>query len=82
MLETTIDTTPATKAARPNEFERMIVDPTVQEKAIAFPADGRSLEIALSPKTARNHIAPDEDTVRQHAQRDGFFRRHRRQRTR
>ncbi len=35
---------------RPNEFERVIVDTTVQEKAIAFPTDSRLLEIA------RHHV--------------------------
>lgn len=42
----TIDTAVATKAVRANEFERVIVDSTVQEKAIAFPTDSRLLEIA------------------------------------
>jgi IS5 family transposase len=36
----------ATKAVRPGEFERVIVDTTVQEKAIAHPVDSRLLEIA------------------------------------
>jgi IS5 family transposase len=31
---------------RPAEFERVIVDTTVQEKAIAHPVDSRLLEIA------------------------------------
>jgi len=35
-----------TKAVRPAEFERVIVDTTVQEKAIAHPVDSRLLEIA------------------------------------
>jgi len=46
LLKATIDTALATKAVRPNEFERVIVDSTVQEKAIAFPTDSRLLEIA------------------------------------
>ena len=46
LLKATIDTAVATKAVRPNEFERVIVDSTVQEKAIAFPTDSRLLEIA------------------------------------
>lgn len=46
LLKATIDTTVTTKAVRPNEFERVIVDSTVQEKAIAFPTDSRLLEIA------------------------------------
>ena len=31
---------------RPSEFERIMVDSTVQEKAIAYPVDSRRLEIA------------------------------------
>jgi IS5 family transposase len=34
------------KAVRPAEFERVIVDTTVQQKAIAYPTDSRLLEIA------------------------------------
>lgn len=37
LLKATIDTAVATKAIRPKEFERVIVDTTVQEKAIAHP---------------------------------------------
>ncbi len=46
LLKATIDTAVSTRAVRPNEFERVIVDTTVQEKAIAYPADSRLLEIA------------------------------------
>ena len=46
LLKATINTAVATKAVRPNEFERVIVDTTVQEKAIAHPVDSRLLEIA------------------------------------
>lgn len=46
LLKATIDTAVATKAVKPVEFERMIVDSTVQEKAIAHPVDSRLLEIA------------------------------------
>jgi len=46
LLKATIDTAVATKAIRPSEFERIIVDSTVQEKAIAHPVDSRLLEIA------------------------------------
>lgn len=45
LLKATIDTAVATKAIRPAEFERIIVDSTVQEKAIAHPVDSRLLEI-------------------------------------
>jgi IS5 family transposase len=46
LLKATIDTAVQTKAVRPVEFERVIVDTTVQEKAIAHPVDSRLLEIA------------------------------------
>jgi IS5 family transposase len=46
LLKATIDTAVETKAVRPDEFERIIVDSTVQEKAIAHPVDSRLLEIA------------------------------------
>jgi len=46
LLKATLDTAVATKAVRPAEFERIIVDTTVQEKAIAHPVDSRLLEIA------------------------------------
>jgi IS5 family transposase len=46
LLKATLDTAVQTKAVRPVEFERIIVDTTVQEKAIAHPVDSRLLEIA------------------------------------
>ena len=46
LLKATIDTAVQTKAVRSAEFERVIVDTTVQEKAIAHPVDSRLLEIA------------------------------------
>lgn len=46
LLKATIDTAVQSKAVRPSEFERVIVDSTVQEKAIAHPVDSRLLEIA------------------------------------
>ena len=46
LLKATIDTAVASKAIRPAEFQRVIVDTTVQEKAIAHPVDSRLLEIA------------------------------------
>ncbi|SIP96244.1 hypothetical protein SAMN05880557_101304 [Pseudacidovorax sp. RU35E] len=46
LLKATIDTAVSSKAIRPAEFERVIVDTTVQEKAIAHPVDSRLLEIA------------------------------------
>jgi len=41
LLETTIHTALAMKAMRPQELEKVNVDTTVQEKAIAFPTDAR-----------------------------------------
>jgi IS5 family transposase len=46
LLKATIDTAVQTKAIKPQEIERVIVDSTVQEKAIAHPTDSRLLEIA------------------------------------
>ena len=45
-LKATIDTAVTSHAIKPTEFERIIVDSTVQEKAIAYPVDSRLLEIA------------------------------------
>ena len=41
LLEATIHTALAMKAVKPQEFQRVNVDTTVQEKAIAFPTDAR-----------------------------------------
>ncbi len=46
LLKATIDTAVAIKAVKPKELERVIVDTTVQEGAIAHPVDSRLLEIA------------------------------------
>jgi IS5 family transposase len=46
LLKATIETAVEIKAIRPAELERVIVDTTVQEKAIAHPVDCRLLEIA------------------------------------
>jgi IS5 family transposase len=46
LLKATIDTAVAIAAVKPKELERVIVDTTVQEKAIAHPVDSRLLEIA------------------------------------
>ena len=46
ILKATIDTAVTSKAIKPAEFERILVDSTVQEKAIAYPVDSRLLEIA------------------------------------
>ncbi len=46
LLKTTIETAVAIGAAGKSEFQRVIVDSTVQEKAIAHPTDSRLLEVA------------------------------------
>lgn len=46
LLATTIATAVQMGAVKPAEFERVIVDTTVQEKAIAYPTDSRLLEVA------------------------------------
>lgn len=46
ILKATIDTAVSNKAIKSDEFERVVVDSTVQEKAVAFPTDSRLLEIA------------------------------------
>jgi IS5 family transposase len=51
LLKTTIETAVGMKAIKPAEFERVIVDTTVQEKAIAHPTDSRLLEVARAKIT-------------------------------
>ena len=46
LLKATIECAVEIKAIKPAELERVIVDTTVQEKAIAHPVDSRLLEIA------------------------------------
>jgi IS5 family transposase len=46
LLKATINTAVAIEAVKPKDLERVIVDTTVQEKAIAHPVDSRLLEIA------------------------------------
>jgi IS5 family transposase len=46
LLKTTIEAAVAMKAVKTTEFERVIVDTTVQEKAIAHPTDARLLDVA------------------------------------
>ena len=46
LLKATIECAVEIRAVKPAEFERVIVDSTVQEKAIAHPVDSRLLEIA------------------------------------
>jgi transposase, IS5 family len=51
LLKCTIETAVKIKAVKPVDFERVIVDTTVKEKAIAHPVDSRLLE------TARHKVA-------------------------
>ncbi|MFE1574467.1 transposase, partial [Comamonas odontotermitis] len=46
LLKASIDAAVQMKAVEPGEFKRVIVDTTVQEKAIAHPVDSRLLEVA------------------------------------
>ncbi len=46
LLKATVDAAVAMQAIKPAALERVIVDTTVQEKAIAHPVDSRLLEIA------------------------------------
>lgn len=46
LLASTITAAAQMKVIKPAEFERVIVDTTVQEKAIAFPTGSRLLEVA------------------------------------
>jgi IS5 family transposase len=46
MLAQTIEAAKTMRAVTTNELRRVIVDTTVQEKAIAHPTDSRLLEIA------------------------------------
>lgn len=46
LLKATIETAVSSQVIKPKELERVIVDSTVQEKAIAHPVDSRLLEIA------------------------------------
>jgi IS5 family transposase len=52
LLKTTIEAAVDMGAVKKTEFERVIVDTTVQEKAIAHPTDSRLLEVARE-KVAR-----------------------------
>ncbi|KWH08126.1 hypothetical protein WT59_23670 [Burkholderia territorii] len=46
LLTATIAVAADMNAVAPDEFKRIIVDTTVQEKAVAFPSDSRLLEVA------------------------------------
>lgn len=68
LLKTTIETAVALGAAKKTEFERVIVDTTVQEKAIAFPTGSRLLEVArakVAQLARRAGIAPKQTYERE-----------------
>ena len=68
ILKATIDTAAASGSIPPEDFQRVIVDTTVQEKAIAFPTESRLLEIARGKVTAaarRAGIALKQTFVRE-----------------
>ncbi len=46
LLKTTIETAVSIKAVKPDELQRVVVDSTVQEKAISHPTDSRLLDVA------------------------------------
>lgn len=51
LLKSTIETAVAIGAVKRGEFERVILDTTVQEKAVAYPTDSRLLEVARAKVT-------------------------------
>lgn len=69
LLAQTIAAAQAMQAIAPRELERVIVDTTVQEKAIAFPTDSRLLEVSRKKLVwlARRHGI----TLRQSYEREG-----------
>jgi transposase, IS5 family len=68
LLKTTLEAAVAMKLVKPAEFERVIVDTTVQEKAIAHPTDSRLFEIArhkLASAAKRASIAVKQTFAKQ-----------------
>jgi len=56
LLKATIETAVTTQAVRQNEFERVIVDSTVQEKALAHPVDSRLPHFHLRKTVGGMHL--------------------------
>jgi Transposase domain (DUF772) len=56
LLATTIAAAVRMKAVTPVEFERVIVDTTVQEKAIAYPTDSRLLEVTRARLVLQHEV--------------------------
>lgn len=68
LLKTTIEVAVRMQAVKLREFERVIVDTTVQEKAIAHPTDSRLLEIArgqLAEAAKKLGLAPKQTFARE-----------------
>ena len=68
LLKTTIETAVRIQAVKKSEFERVIVDTTVQEKAIAHPTDSRLLEVArgqLAELAKKLGLAPKQTFERE-----------------
>jgi hypothetical protein len=63
LLKTTIEAAVAMKAVKKTEFERVIVDTTVQEKAIAHPTDARLLDVARQILVGHTLAAQIEQTA-------------------
>ncbi len=68
LLAKTIETAVSMKAIAPKNLERVIVDSTVQEKAIAFPTDSRLLDVArrkrvLIAKQYRRRVLKRQRTI-------------------
>lgn len=61
LLAVTITTAAHLGAVKPADFERVTVDTTVQEKAVAYPNDSRLLELA---RTGRWFDRPNERALR------------------
>jgi transposase, IS5 family len=57
LLKATIDAAAAMKLVKPEDCERVTVDTTVQEKAIAHPVDSRLLEIARHKVVSKAKLA-------------------------
>lgn len=68
LLKTTIETAVRIQAVDKSEFKRVIVDTTVQEKAIAHPTDSRLLEVArrqLAEMAKKLGLAPKQTFERE-----------------
>lgn len=66
LLAQTINVAVELKLIKPQELSRVIVDSTVQEKAIAYPTDSRLLDVArrklvlLAKRAVRGHVHAED----------------------